>query len=179
MSRQYFMDTLVDPPLVNPNASALVSTSEELLWPTALFSPINIGDIKAGKVYKVSAGGIMSTSTSGTIIITPRVGTTTSGITMGANAAVTVPVSQTGVPWYLEYTMVIRSVGLAGTNSVAIGNGFFIGGNGGGVGVGFSFPIGGTAASFDASIAQGLAMGKTLSVAGSVTPEWVLFQSMN
>jgi hypothetical protein len=179
MSRQYFMDTLVDPPLLNPLAAAIVATTETALWPTALFSPINVGDIKAGKVYKVSAGGIYTTSTSGTLVITPRIGTSTSGIALGANTAVNVPVSLTNVPWYLEFTMVIRTVGLAGTNSTAIGSGFFVGSGAGTVGTALSFAIGGTSATFDASITQGLFMGWTLSVAGSCTPQWVLFQSMN
>jgi hypothetical protein len=178
MSRQYFMDTLVDPPLVNPSA-AIVATTETQLWPTALFSPIAVGDIKAGKIYKVSAGGIYTTGASGTLVITPRIGTTTSGIALGANTAVNVPVSLTNVPWYLEFTMVIRTVGLAGTNSTAIGNGFFVGSGAGTVGTALSFAIGGTSATFDASIAEGLFMGWTLSVAGSCTPEWVVFQSFN
>jgi hypothetical protein len=180
MSRQYFMDTLVDPPLLNPNASAITSTSETGLWPVALFSPIAVGDIKAGKIYKVSAGGIYSTSTSGTLTITPRIGTSTSGITLGASGAQTVPVSVSGAPWYLEFTMVIRTVGLAGTNSTAMGNGFFTGtGTVATAGTALSFAMGGTSATFDASIAQGLFIGWTLSVAGSCTPEWVAFQSLN
>jgi hypothetical protein len=174
------MDTLVDPPLLNPLAAAITATTETLLWPTALFSPINVGDIKAGKVYKVSAGGIVTTGASGTLIITPRVGTSTSGITMGASVTQTVVVSLTNVSWYLEFTMVVRTVGLAGTNSTAIGSGFFqAGGTAATAGSSFDLAFGGTSASFDASIQQGLAMGWTLSVAGSCTPQWVVFQSLN
>src|SRR5258705_7657125 len=128
MSRQYFMDTLVEPPTLNPLAAAITATVETALWPTALFSPINIGDCRAGKVYKLTAGGIYSTGASGTLILTPRVGTTTSGITLGASVTQTVPVSLTNEAWYLEFTLVIRTVGLAGTNSTAMGSGFFQGG---------------------------------------------------
>jgi hypothetical protein len=175
MSRQYFMDMPVDPPTLNPNASALVSTSEEALWPSPIWSPIPIGDCRPGKAYKVSAGGILTTSASAsTLILTPRIGISVgAGITMGANAAVTVTASLTGVPWYLEYVTVIRTVGVGGAaNSTAIGNGVFSGG-------GVIFPFGGTSATFEADIAMGIVIGKTLSVAGSVTPEWVTFQSLN
>jgi hypothetical protein len=179
MSRQYFADLLVDPPTLNPNASAITATTESLLWPTALFSPINIGDIRPAKVYKVTAGGIYSSGASGTLTITPRVGTSTSGITLGASAAYNVPVSLSNVPWFLELMVVIRTVGLAGTNSTAIGTGKFIGSATGTVGTALAFAFGGTSASFDASIAQGIAVGWTLSVAGSCTPQWVTMQSLN
>jgi hypothetical protein len=178
MSRQYFEDTLVDPPLAN--LTAISATTETVLWPVAQYSPINIGDMRAGKIYKVSAGGIYSTGASGTLILTPRFGTSTAGITMGANAADTVPVSMTNVPWFLEFVCVMRTIGLAGTNSTVIGTGKFIGSTlGATAGIAHAFSFGGTSATVDATIAQGLAIGWTLSVAGSVTPEWVTMQSLN
>ena len=179
MSRQYFEDTLVDPPTLNPLAAAIVATTETQLWPAASYSPINVGDIRPGKIYKVSAGGILSTNTTGTLIITPRIGLTVAGITMGANAAVTVPVSLTAQPWMLDFMCIIRTVGLAGVNSTCIGNGRFVGPATGAVGTALSFAFGGVSATFDASIASGLTFGWTLSVAGSVTPEWVTMQSLN
>lgn len=177
MSRQYFQDLLVDPPLANQ--SAIVATTETSLFPAAQYSPINIGDMRVGKVYKLSAGGIYTTGASGTLIITPRFGTSTSGATMGANAAANVPVSLTNVPWYLELNCVVRTVGLAGANSTVIGTGFFVGAGTGSVGTALSFAIGGTSASVDATIAQGINLGWTLSVAGSCTPQWCTMQSLN
>jgi hypothetical protein len=179
MSRQYFADLPVEPPTLNPLAAAIVATSETLLWPTALFSPINIGDLRAGKVYRLSAGGIWSTGASGSLTITPRIGTSTGGATLGASPAQTVPVSVTNAAWSLDFIVVVRSVGLAGANSTAIGSGRFIGSSGGAAVSPCSFAMGGTVATFDASIAEGLAMGWTLSVAGSCTPQWVTMQSLN
>lgn len=180
MSRQYFEDLLVEPPTLNPLAAAITATVETALWPTALFSPINVGDVRAGKVYKVSAGGIFSTGASGTLTITPRVGTSTSGITLGASVAQTVVASLTNEAWFLQCIMVVRTVGLAGTNSTAIGTGQFQGGGAAATAASnVSVIFGGTSATFDASIQQGLFIGWTLSVAGSVTPQWVTFQSMN
>jgi hypothetical protein len=58
-----------------------------------------------------------------------------------------------------------------------MGTGFF---NTAGVATqGLTFPFGGVSAAVDATIAQGLTIGWTLSVAGSVTPEWVTMQSLN
>lgn len=183
MSRQYFADVIQEPPTLNPLAAAITATAETALWPVALFTPIAIGDIRAGKIYQCEAGGIYSTSTSGVLTITPRIGvsaTAGTNITLGASGAQTVPVSVSGVPWYLKFTMVIRSVGLAGANSVAMGTGHFTGtGTVGTAGTALSFAFGGTSASFDASVAEGLWMGWTLSVAGSCTPEWLIWRSLN
>jgi hypothetical protein len=173
------MDTLVDPPIVNPS-SAITSTSETAMWLSSMYSPINIGDPRPGKAYKVSAGGIYTTNTSGTLTITPRIGLTTSGVTLGASGAQTVPVSVTGAPWYLEFTMVIRTIGIAASTATAIGNGFFVGqGTVATAGTALSLAFGGTSATFDATSAQGITIGWTLSVAGSCTPEWVVMQSLN
>ena len=178
MSRQYFQDTLADPPLAN--LTAVVATTETALWPAAQFSPINVGDMKAGKIYKLSAGGIWTTNTSGTLIITPRFGqsaTIGSNITLGASATMTPTFSMTNVPWYLELTCIIRTIGLIGANSTAMGTGFFT--TAGVATQGLTFAFGGVSAAVDATIAQGLVIGWTLSVAGSVTPEWVTMQSLN
>jgi hypothetical protein len=183
MSRQYFADVLLDPPTLNPLAAAITATSETALWPVSLFTPISVGDIRPGKVYQVKAGGIMSTTTSGTLIITPRIGvsaTAATNITMGASVTQTVPVSLSGTAWYLQFTFVIRTVGLAGANSTCIGNGFLQGaGTAATAGSGLDVSFGGTSASFDASVAEGLWIGWTLSAAGSCTPEWLVWQSLN
>lgn len=185
MSRQYFADVLLDPPTLNPLAAAITATVETALWPVALFTPINVGDIRPGKIYQCKAGGIYSTSASAsTLTITPRIGvsaTAATNITLGASVAQTVPVSLTGVPWYLQFTLVIRTVGLAGANSTAMGNGFFVGqGTAATAGTANALAFGGTSASFDASVAEGIWIGWTLATnAGSCTPEWLTWQSLN
>lgn len=183
MSRQYFADVLLDPPTLNPLAAAITATSETALFPVALFTPISVGDIRPGKVYQLKCGGIYSTGSSGTLTITPRIGvsaTASTNITLGASNAQTVPVSVSGQPWYLQFTLVIRTVGLAGANSTAMGTGFFNGvGTSATAGTALSPAFGGTSASFDASVAEGLWMGWTLTTAGSCTPEWLVWQSLN
>lgn len=179
MSRQYFADVLVDPPIAN--LTAVVATSETALWAAASFSPIAANDGRPGKVYKVTAGGIMSFAATGNLIITPRWGLTVgAGITMGANpVAVTTPGVTTNAPWYLEFMAVVRTIGAAGVNSTVIGTGKFISDGIGTLGTGVTVAFGGTSATVDLSIASGITIGWTLSVAGTITPQFVVMQSLN
>ena len=178
MSRQYFMDTLVDPPIAN--LTAIVATTETALWNVASFSPIAPNDCRPGKIYKVTAGGIITTGASGTLTITPRFGLTVAGVTMGASIAQTVPVSLTNVPWELSFTTVCRTVGAPGANSTVIGTGTYsMAGTAATAGSGMNVNFGGTSAAVDVSIATGVCIGWTLSVAGSVTPQYVFIQSLN
>lgn len=177
-SRQYFMDTLAEPPLAN--LTALVATTIEALWPAATYTPIPAGDAnRPGKMYEITAGGIWSTGASGTLIITPNVGVATGGATLGASATVTVPVSITNVAWFLKMLVVIRTTGTSGT---CIGTGcFWSGGIAANTSPGANtvVPFGGTSATIDTTVANGITIGKTLSVAGSVTPQFVSWQSLN
>lgn len=179
MSRQYFADVLADPPIAN--LTAVVATVETGLWNVAQFTPIGGGDARDRKAYRVCAGGIWSTGASGTLIITPRFGTTTGGITFGASGAQTVPVSLVNVPWSLEFTMVVRNVGAPGGNSTIVGTGFFRSqGTLVTAGSGTIVSFGGTIiTTADLSIAGGIFIGWTLSVAGSCTPEYAFIQSLN
>lgn len=179
MSRQYFQDTLNEPPIAN--LTAVTATTETILWNVSNFSPIPAGDCRPGKIYRLTAGGIITTSTSGTLTITPRFGlTVAAAITMGASIAQTVPVSLTNVPWELSFTLVCRTVGAPGTNSTVIGAGVFtMAGTAATAGSGMNVNFGGTSATVDVSIATGITIGWTLSVAGSVTPQFAFIQSLN
>lgn len=176
MSRQYFADLANDPQLVRP--TALVATTIEDLWPAAQWTPIQAYEARVGKVYSLRAGGIWSTGASGTLIISPLINT----VTLGASQTQTVPVSMSNVPWRIEAELVIRTIGVAGTNSTAILAGMFISGGlttnaspGGSINLGF----GGTSASFDATILGNLQIRKTLSVAGSFSTDYAFLQSLN
>lgn len=178
MSRQYFQDTLVDPPIAN--LAAIVATTETALWNAANYTPIAANDCRPGKIYKVTAGGIMSFAATGTLIITPRFGLTTGGVTMGPNVvAVTTPGATTAHPWTLEFNVICRTVGAPGANSTVIGTGTFITGTPGAAGAAVAVSFGGTSATVDVSIATGITIGWTLSVAGTVTPQYAFIQSLN
>jgi hypothetical protein len=183
MSRQYFEDLVADPQIAN--STALVATTIEALWPAAIYSRIEANSVtSAPKIFKIHAGGIWSTGASGTMILTPSIGTATGGATLGASATVTVPVSITNIAWYLEATFVIRTVGSGGT---MMGTGCFWSGGlttNASPGANTVIPFGGTSATFDTTAAPAASAGaitiaKTLSVAGSVTPMYAFMQTVN
>jgi hypothetical protein len=175
MTRQYFADMLNEPPLVNQ--SAITATVETALMNAAQFAPIPANDGRAGKVYRLIAGGIMSFAATGSLTITPRFGLTVgAGISMGASPAQTSPGVTTNQPWRLEMDVVVRNVGAPGVNSTVIGVGKFLTN---GVTGDFGLLFGGTQATVDLSIPTGITIGWTLSVAGSITPQYGYLQSMN
>lgn len=178
MARQYLADgPFIDPPVAS--GSALVSTAIEDLWLGTTFTPIFANDPKAGKIYVVEAGGIITTAASGTLIITPLYGGA-AGVALGASGAQTVAVSLTNVPWYLRFVLVFRTIGAAGANSTCIGTGFFtMSGTLGTAGSGTAIPFGGTSASVDATLNKDIHIRKTLSVAGSITTQYAFISSMN
>jgi hypothetical protein len=181
MARQMLQDgPYIDPPIAS--GTALVATSAEPLWSSLAFSPIYANDPKAGKIYEVVAGGIITTAASGTLILTPGIGTTSPGTTLGASGAQTVPVSLTNVPWHLRFSLVFRVIDpLASTASTCIGTGvFWMGGTLATAGSGMSVAFGGTAATaVNVTVNNYLTIQKTLSVAGSVTTQYAYISSVN
>lgn len=121
----------------------------------------------------------MSFASTGTLTITPRWGLTTGGVTMGASVAQTTPGATTNQPWFLDFVAVVRTVGAPGANSTVIGTGRFHTNATGSAGTAVSLALGGTSATVDVSIATGICIGWTLSVAGTVTPQFAYIQSLN
>lgn len=180
MGRQLFQDG----PYVDTHVSsgaALVSTSAEALWIGATFTPIFANDPKAGKIYTIKAGGILSTGASGTLILIPQYGVL-GGTTLGTSQTVTMPINMSNVPWRLEFDLVFRTIGAAGANSTCIGTGIFSTTpftSAPAAGLSCVIPFGGTSASVDATINSGITFSKTLSVAGSVTTQYAYIFSRN
>jgi len=115
MPRQYF--TAINSPIQTASATQITGTSEADLLGAATNAVIST-PADVGLIYRLRAAGIMTTPASGatTITMTPRWGTTTGGTSLGASAAsATVGASQTNVPWQLDGTLVIRSLGASGT----------------------------------------------------------------
>jgi len=177
--RNGYASVLLDPPIAN--LTAVTATSETALWSAAQFTPITANDANAGKIYKVTAGGIMSFAATGTLIITPRFGLTVgAGITMGASVvALTTPGATTANAWLLEFYCVCQSVGAPGANSKVIGTGVFHTGIPSAGSLPATQAFGGTQATVDLSISTGITIGWTLSVAGTVTPQFAFIQSLN
>lgn len=178
MARQLFGDG----PYIDPQVavgSTLVSTSAEALWIGATFTPIFANDPKAGKIYIVEAGGIMSTGASGTLILVPQYGVL-GGITMGTSQTVTVPINMTAVPWYLRFVFKFSTIGGAGANSTCVGTGTFTTApftSAPAAGISCVIPFGGTIATVDATINSGITFSKTLSVAGSMATHFAFIHS--
>src|SRR4051812_31196749 len=173
MGRQYFqdgpyLDTLTSTP------TALTNTSAEALWLGTQYTPIFANDPKAGKIYCIKAGGILSTGASGTLILIPQYGAI-GGTTMGTSQTVTVPINMSNVAWRLEMDIVFRTIGAAGATSTCIGTGVFTTApftSAPAAGLSCVIPFGGTLASVDATINSSITFSKTLSVAGSISVQY-------
>ena len=166
-------------PVFTTSLSALVGTTEEVLVPT-LYTGIAATESYAGKVWKLTCGGIMSWAATGTLTLTPRLGLVIGGATLGVSVvAVTTPGATTAHAWRAEFTLVCRTFGLAGANSTFVGTGNFISSGIGTLGTGTVQSMGGTVATAEATIATGLWLGKTLTVAGSITTQWAVFESLD
>ena len=178
MPRQLFQDgPYLDTHVAN--GTALVATTAEALWLASQFTPIFANEPKAGKIYCVRAGGIMSTGASGTLILAPQYGAL-GGTALGTSVTQTVPINLTAVPWYLQFDLVFRTIGAAGANSTCIGSGFFTcAGTAATAGNAFVLAMGGTSAAVDATISSGVTISKTLSVAGSMTTMYAYMFSRN
>jgi hypothetical protein len=180
MGRQYFQDgPYIDTHVAS--GAALTSTSAEALWIGATFTPIFANDPKAGKIYCVRAGGIMSTGASGTLILIPQYGVL-GGTTLGTSQTVTMPINMTAVAWTLDFDLVFRTIGAAGANSTCIGTGKFCTApfaSAPAAGLSCVIPFGGTSATVDATVNSGITISKTLSVAGSMTVQYAYIFSRN
>jgi hypothetical protein len=178
MGRQLFPDgPYLDPQVAN--GTALTATTAEALWLGAQYTPVWANEPKAGKIYVLKAGGIISTAASGTLTLIPQYGVL-GGTTLGSSVAQTVVPSLTNVPWFLEFTLVFRTIGAAGANSTCIGTGFFnAGGAAATAGSTIGLTFGGTSATVDATINSGITISKTLSVAGSMTTQYAFITPLN
>lgn len=187
MGRQYFPDLGAE-----PNAAdlpAIVATTETNLLTNAanlaLYTPIGIGFTpggpQQGKIYHFVYGGIITTGASGTLTLTPRYGTTTAGVSLGASGAQTVAINLTNVPWFIDAWLVCRALSATASSSTFICSGkFSMSGTLATAGGGCIIPFGGTVATTcDTTAAGSLCMGWTLSVAGSVTPRIALVRPIN
>src|SRR3990167_8019937 len=87
MARQYFAEVSAEAPIAN--LAAVTATTETALWNPAQYTPIRADEARPGKLWRVTACGIMSFASTGTLTITPRFGLTVgAGITMGASVVV-------------------------------------------------------------------------------------------
>jgi hypothetical protein len=178
MSRQYFRDVVSEP--LSTAFATITATTETVLIPTTATS-IPAGEPRGGKIYKLTVGGTWTTGLAGTITLTPRYGLTISGVALGGSPAQNYVPSVTLAPFIFEYWLAVRAIGQAGANSSVVGNGRLII-NGAAATAGSSTVVvaGSTGSvSVDTSVASGLWIGITSSVAPSIIPHWHVFEALN
>lgn len=180
MSRQYFSDIPYDDPVL-ANQSAIVATTETQLFPAQLIQ-VPAYDMKTGKIYYFYGAGIVTTGASGTLTLTPRWGTSSGGVALGASQAQTVVASVTNVPWIIQGWVFVRGpIGAAGANTPVVCHGTFSAAGAAATAASSMLITFGSTASVnvDATIQGGFYMGWTLSVAGSCTPMSCFLSSLN
>jgi hypothetical protein len=183
MARQYLQDDGVLEPAISDPLAANVTTTAVNMWHGLRYSLIPAYDARPGKVYVLEAAGLITTAATGALTIAPLIATsgTTGGTTMGTSIAQTVPATSLSGPWYMKMMMCCRTTGdPGGANSTMLGHGFFIsGGVAATANSGLQVVFGGTSAAFDHSVVNCIRFDKTLSVAGSMTVQFVDFTAMN
>lgn len=183
--RQYFTSTDSNDP--NPSSFTGITNVTELNFcnvtaGAAQYCGIAANDPRAGKVYKLTAGGIIGNTATPTVIFTPRWGqsdTSTSNTTLGVSPTITTVASLSAHPLYAEFKLVFRSIGLGATTGTATGNGFVVFGNASATGtvavMGSTVPT-----NLATNVAAGLQLSLTWgtnNASNTMTCQWVHLQS--
>lgn len=184
MPRQGFeaMDSNDFPPASFTAVTA--SATETNLWTPNIWTPIPANDMRSGKSYILSFGGIYtSTATPGVITWTLRVGqsaTPTSNVLLGASNSTAPPASLTNAPFYGQAEVGIRTIGIAASGATGVGH-MFVHVQGAAAASAIDYIAGGTVATtIDNTAATGLVVSITISVASqSYTCQWVKLRSSN
>jgi hypothetical protein len=181
VARQYLQDgPYVDPPVTSALAANAATTAVSM-WDGLVFTPLFANDAKAGKIYVIEAGGLITTASTGALTVAPGLGTSSPGTTLGSSIAQTVPATSLSGPWYLRAVFTVLTISATqGANSTIIGEGLF---QSGGVAAtansGLDLTFGGTSCSFDPRVNNFFTFQKTLSVAGSFTTHFAYIYSPN
>lgn len=155
----------VPPSATLANVASL--NGEASLWTVSLFTPWLANSLVAPSAWQLYVSWQTTTSTSpASLTINPRVGSiaagssSTGGIALGADAAITLTASIT-TDWITSARLTVRSIGQPGANSTAIGS-FITTAKPATTGTGaatINDIYGYTSASFDASVASGVLLG--------------------
>lgn len=169
--KQAFLEPQLPMMTADYAAVAPGAATETVLWTpndtTQTHTRIKNGTLDGVKSGRIRAGGIVTTpAAAGTILTTPRYGTTTGGVTLGPSVAVTGTNSQTNVPWLIQWFMFFRSFGATAT---MVGFGTLETGA-----LARDSIFGGTTATVDTTAASGITFSQTDSVAAvSWTPKGI------
>jgi hypothetical protein len=160
------------------------TTAETNLWTPAIWTPIPANDMRAGKVYKVQYGGIISNTGTPTLIFTPRCGqsaTPSSNVSLGVSPTITTTTGLSNHALYGEFILGIRTLGIAAAGATGTGNGFVCFGNASApastVAMGAAIPT-----TLDNTVATGLIVSITwgaASASNTLTCQWATIRSYN
>lgn len=197
MARQYFNSSSADSLIVTASTGSITALTG-IFTPAqanqAFPMPVGIGNQPfAGQIFRFTAGGIMTTGASGTLVVTPVFGPSTAqtaltgAVVLGASAAQTVIPSLTNVPWRLEGEIVFRTVSAAQLASTVWCSGTFssqgaIATAGSAMVIAFGSTAAVTVDTLGTSTAGSfgaLNFGITFSVAGTVQAAYTSLQSLN
>lgn len=159
------------------------TTTRTNLWVPSLWTPIAAYDPKPGKMYHLRCGGIISTTGTPQITINTTFGqsaTPASNLALGAATGPWTLATLTNSPWWAEFILGFRQIGIAAAGATATGNGFICIGASGSQ----SWQaLGGTVVTTaDHTTAQGLVLDVTWSAASAsntMTAQWTNLQSLN
>lgn len=163
-------------PVMEADAATVTGTAEAAMWPVSPWTAMVANQLQPGQLYTFQASGVLTTASSGpgTLTITPRWGSSSSGTSFGASAASgTLTTSQTNVPWWIQGQLMCRTIGSAGT---AVLNGVFHCDQAGIQ----SLCFGGPQTTIDTTTPQGLWLGVTLgSASDSLTTRVIALTAQN
>lgn len=171
-------------PPASLRAAINTTTTETNLWDPGLWALIPALTMRAGTTYKVSFGGVFGTTATPTIVYTARCGTNNSapptGTTLGASPTVTLGTA-TAQPFYGEFTMGVRSIGVAASGATVTGNGFAVHCGAAAATISPVVCFGGAVpTTVDHTVAQALGVSiiwGANSASNTLTPQWMTFQS--
>jgi hypothetical protein len=198
MARQYFAQKLSDSTILaisttptTTKTSIFSPTQAQQYWPLP-YGVTGANQPFAGQVYRFSAGGILTTPATGTLILDPYHGpgtsTTVFGTDMGASPAQIVTASLSNIPWVLEGWLAYRLISTTATASTAwLSGSFHSQGTLATAGGGWTIPFGSTAAVSVDTTGSGAAgtfgalnMAVTFSITGAtIAVEWSSIVSLN
>lgn len=168
-----FYTSLQAVPPIGPLANVTSLNGEASLFNTAGYAPWPAFSLTAPTAWEIHIAFTATTSTSpGNVTVVPRVGSvaagssSTGGITLGTDAAITLTASITTL-WQISGNIDVQSIGLPGANSKAYGT-FNTTAKPATAGVGaatINNIYGYTQASFDSTVASGLVIGMANTVA--------------
>lgn len=189
--RQYFDGPLTDS-LIVPQSAVSPGTSLTAIFSTAqvlkyLQLPYGQNAPSPGQIFHVSAGGLLTTPSSGTMIFGVYHGSTTGGTLIGTSETVTPTASMTAGYWRLDGDLIYRSISEVATTSTCWFSGEFKcgGPSGGALAVVTALISSNAAVSVDttggtANSFGGLTLAVTPSITGSTfTPEWAYIRGIN